>query len=429
MTILEDDLRAALRAEAQALQVPQRPALDRHVVTPSHRRGQRWLAAAACSALIIGGVAVLAQRDADVPEPAPPAASVTSVVPDVTSVDPDLTLPAVPVTSVVSDTTESVVPVTTASLEPLTPPTETRMVELLTGFVDARIAGEGAEQYLADPSTDIPLLYSTSSGAPYERAEFGHVAGIEWPYGWTAFKVRLFAGDTVVEQLLFAPGAGDLGLEYQPDGFGTEIAPTTEAGQPVPETVEIFDGAVTVDRVHPWILFDTFGRLIPDGPGVVPTTDGGERTDWDELYLIADPETIGNDCFAGTSAPDAAALAESIQSYPDAEGAAPVAVSVGGVPALMVDVAIPPGASVCRDETSSAGLLVPVFDQDAPYNVVNGIATGVATGELMRLYLVDAPEGSSINVLVVAIVAPAETMERAAQAALPIVDSIEFRTP
>ena len=48
----------------------------------------------------------------------------------------------------------------------------------------------------------IPLLYATTSDAPYERSEFELVQGPVWPSGWMEFKVRLFAegGETVVEQ-------------------------------------------------------------------------------------------------------------------------------------------------------------------------------------------------------------------------------------
>jgi hypothetical protein len=47
----------------------------------------------------------------------------------------------------------------------------------------------------------------------------------------------------------------------------------------------------------------------------------------------------------------------------------------------------------------------------------------------MRLYLFDAPEGSSIRVLAIAIVAPASRMERAVQEAAPLVGSVEFHAP
>ena len=53
------------------------------------------------------------------------------------------------------------------------------------------------------------------------------------------------------------------------------------------------------------------------------------------------------------------------------------------------------------------------------------IVSGPATG-WMRLYLVDVPDGLSMRVLVIAVVAPEATFERAVAEALPVVDSIEF---
>jgi hypothetical protein len=137
------------------------------------------------------------------------------------------------------------------SHEPTTPPTEVpEVTALLNGFLAARVAGEGAEQYLS--GDDIPLLYATTSGARYDRAEFEPVRGIEWPYGLTAFKVRLFAGNTVVEQLLFWLDDHDpAALGYVPDGFGTDIAPTTEDGRPVARSYSAFDGKVTLSVAHP----------------------------------------------------------------------------------------------------------------------------------------------------------------------------------
>ena len=49
---------------------------------------------------------------------------------------------------------------------------------------------------------EIPLLYATSTGDPYERSEFELVEGPAGPRGRMRFKVRLFADNdqTVVEQ-------------------------------------------------------------------------------------------------------------------------------------------------------------------------------------------------------------------------------------
>ena len=90
MTSLEDELRKGLRARAQALRVPDRPALDRDGTEPHRHRGPRWLIAAACLALVMAGVVALALRPGGDPEPVPPVDSVVS----------DTTAPAPPVTTV-----------------------------------------------------------------------------------------------------------------------------------------------------------------------------------------------------------------------------------------------------------------------------------------------------------------------------------------
>ena len=344
-------------------------------------------------------------------------------------------------------------PTTPTVTIPAMPPSEAEVTELLNGFLEARVAGEGAQQFLIRtaevnvPEEDIPLLYATSSGAPYERAEFEPVPGIEWPYGFIAFKVRLFAGDTVVEQLFFMPhddpvnfpADGRLGLEYDPHGFGTEIAPTTENGQPVAVPYNAFDGEVALHVAHPWVFYDyspgpIFSRLIPEGPGVMPTTDGGQRGDWDELFLMADPAWVGTDCQTGPDPDNAEALAESIQSDPGLEATDPVAVSVGGAEALMMDVKIEAGATVCAPMTDGGdllpnGVLRPVFDPSEMTVVDDGVVTGVATGEWMRLYLFDVPEGLSMRILAITIIAPESRFVRAVEAAAPVVDSVEFHAP
>ena len=545
MTLLEDDLRTALRAEAQALRVPERPELDRDLVEIGRRPGPRWLVGAACLALVVAGVLAVAQRRAGDPEPPPPVGSVV----------PDITVPAPTVTSVVPETTAPVAPVVpepaggssspllgswittdilgriatmivdasnddgvtmlgtdfawvcsgastmagagrlqtdaelvfqapvltcddgsqpeslnareaelqnlTLTRDPVTdiltdnlgrvwtregadpsldaPRSEAAETELLDGFLEARVAGDGAQRYLNVPDDNIPLLYSTTSGAPYERAEFERVTGIEWPDGFTAFKVRLSAGDTVVEQLFFTPAAGRLGLEYQPDSFGTDIAPTSEDGQPLAVPHDLFGGEVTVQVPYPWTFDGTLdGRLqlIPRDPGERPTTEGGERNHWDEIYLMADPAPVAKGCPTGLGAADAKALAESLRSDPALGATAPVAVRVGGVQALMMDVAIPAGTTICTPESYFKDLLGPVFDFGAPFSVSNldgtiggGVYTGRATGELMRLYLFDAPEGSSIRTLAIAIAAPAPRFGKVVETAAPVVESIEFHAP
>jgi hypothetical protein len=311
--------------------------------------------------------------------------------------------------------------------------------DLLRDFLAARVAGEGAQQYLNVHvhDEDIPLLYATSSGAPYERAEFDRVRGIEWPYGLAAFRVRLFAGRTVVEQLFFR-GRGLVyqadGLVYQQDGFATDLAPTTEDGQPVAVSYDWAGGDVTLQVARPWVSFapggsviDTLGiSLIP--AGAPPTTDGGERNDWDALRVMADPTLFGTCWLTGPGPADAAALAESIRSAPDVEAAPPVAVrSAKGAKAVMMDVVIAAGASTRFCEHEAGGLLSLVEGNAGQSFDGTGRATGHASGERMRLYLFDAPKGSSIRVLAIAIVAPKSRFKSVVRAAAPVVDSVEFR--
>lgn len=289
---------------------------------------------------------------------------------------------------------------------------EVEVYRLLNGFIDARVTGAGAQEYLNIPEADVPLLYATSSGTPYERAELRRVLG-DWPYDWTPFNVQLFAGSTVVDQLLFVSrDGGHLGLEYVPDGFGTDVVPTTENGRPVAAPYDAFDGDVTLHVTHPWV--SRYGkltiRLIPEG--VAPTTDGGERNDWERLVLIADPTRVGSGCPTGSDPADAEALAESIRSDRGLVATAPVAISTGGAPGLWMDVRRADQASgVCGGLAGLTELQV-------------SESVGLTPGDRMRLWLFDAPEGSSMQILAIAMVVPESHFERAAAAAASL--SVDF---
>jgi hypothetical protein len=291
-------------------------------------------------------------------------------------------------------------------------PPEAHVVELMNGFLEARVAGEGAQPYLDIPEEDVPLLYTTTSGSPYERGGFEEVRGYDWPYGLRAFIVWLEVdGLVVVNQLFFMPPDGRPRLDYVPDGYGTDIAPTTENGQPVARLYEAFDGQVTLQVAHPWVsLYASPAiRLIPDAPGLQPTTDGGERHDWDRLALVADPVPVGMRCHDGAPA-DAEALAESIRSLPFLEATAPVALTAGASDALMMDM-VTGARSGCAEA---------LYDQQCP---------GFQSRCKMRLYLFDVPEGLSMRILAIGVIAPELDFLRAVDAATPIIDSIEFHVP
>jgi hypothetical protein len=126
-----------------------------------------------------------------------------------------------------------------ALLRQMAPITEGEIGALVEGFLQARIAGEGAEQYLGSPDDlqhfDVGFLYATSTGAPYEQAEFeieeGEIEDQGPLGGGIGLKVRLFAegGQTVVEQSLNLEAQGDNWLLYQ-----HEDDQSTENGVPLP---------------------------------------------------------------------------------------------------------------------------------------------------------------------------------------------------
>jgi hypothetical protein len=315
---------------------------------------------------------------------------------------------------------------------------------LLRGFLDARVAGAGAQKYLAVPEAEVPLLYATSSGSGYERGEFDQVQGIEWPQDLTAFEVRLFARDSVVEQLFFfSPDLQPLGLGYLPDSFGANIPATAEDGKPVARPFVTLDDSITLQVAHPWVAWrweddpyvETQGgiRLLPEGP-VAPRVDQF-RDDWPFITLKPDPVLGGADCQTDPGYGDAAELAFHLGHYTGVQANAPKAVSVGGVEGVVMDVEIAAGTPITVPvNPENGGICFPqvlglLVDADAPAYQYDNILTAAASGQWMRLYLLDMPDGSPTHVLAIAIIASESDFDRAVKEAAPLMDSIEFRGP
>ena len=311
--------------------------------------------------------------------------------------------------------------------EQTAPPSDAEIAELLKPFLQARIDGDGAEGFadvaeydpFADQRVDreIPLLYATSTGAPYERSEFEVVGGPVWPSGRTQLEVRLFAenGDVVEQRFsLERDEAGRLRLVYdfEPSGPEGPILATTEDGNAVPVEYGFLDGEVTYRATYP---------AQPDqenwvgGPDRAPIVGlPFHKRNLTLLLLLADPRPIGPGCEEAPAPADAEALARSLRSDSDLEATAPVPVTIGGASALQMDVLLAPDATECPYELTYISGTAPLLVKQTP----------IPEEQLVRLYLVDLPEGGSARVL--AIVIPSADVEGALELAAPIVDSIEF---
>jgi hypothetical protein len=293
----------------------------------------------------------------------------------------------------------------------------------LRAFLEARVDGDGAEQYLlTEPgespseSRQAPLLYAATSDSPYERYEIDRLQGPVWPTGWIEYRVRLFAADgTVVEQsfVVVRQQNGVLGLIY---GFPqTDEFPTTEDGQPVPVPFSVLEGEVTFAAALPW-------NGETDAESRSTTLLLRNRVHLERLEIAVDPLPVDGGCEPGEPPADAAALAQIIRSDPDVEVSVPVELTVAGVHALRMDVVAAPGASVCDQG----------FDEPLVFTQAN---TGdshqgwLDQGDRMRLYLLDLPAGASARILAIAIVAPESEFERVEDTAAPVLDSIEFHVP
>jgi hypothetical protein len=135
--------------------------------------------------------------------------------------------------------------------------------------------------------------------------------------------------------------------------------------------------------------------------------------------MLADPRTIGPGCVEVPAPADAQALARSIRSDRDFEATAPVAVTIGGVPALQMDVRLAPGAEPCSRSEAELSGTTPLLLANAAF------ASG---SDRARVYLLDLPGGSA-QVLALVTIADEDSFETVVEAVTPVVDSIEFHAP
>ena len=297
---------------------------------------------------------------------------------------------------------------------------EAQATERLEEFLAARVAGKGAEGHVqVDPDIDVPLLYATTSGAPYERYEIERVDGPPWPDGSMTFAARLFAdGDaTVVEQQIswdriIVAGCGWMPMR-RPRTASRSSCPTR------PPTVRSpFRRRAHGRRGCPGRAPGTGsaraspGRVVRGPVASRGFFGGGERIEF------VDPVAYDAWCAANGGSPllsapaDAAAIAQQVIADPNFETTAPVAARIGGIEAVSIDVALAPGGRAC-----GVGMI----------DISRWIhRSGGNPGWRLRLYLVDLPEGMSVQTLAITVVAPEERFDEVIAETAPIIDSIEF---
>ena len=280
-------------------------------------------------------------------------------------------------------------------------------------FLAARIAGTGADGLVTvegDASVDVPLLYTTTSGAPYERFEIVRVEGPQWPRGDMTFIVRLYANHdaTVVQQR----------IAWYPDtGLSLDANSTTENGRPTSLAYTSDDGEVTVSAPSA-----TWNAWLPGKAGDV--WFGGLWQPGDDLGTgspsigLVDPVAYDAWCMANGGSPllsapaDAASIAQQLLADPNFEATAPVAARIGGLDAVSMDVALAPGGRAC----GIWGIEISRWIHELQGNP-----------ELrMRLFLVDLPDGMSVKTLAITVKAPKDQFDAYLAETAPIIESIEF---
>jgi hypothetical protein len=194
---------------------------------------------------------------------------------------------------------------------------------------------------------------------------------------------------------------------------------STVAGADGSGTFAMLYGEVTFRAAEPWFdhveaYIDPRLFFLTSGPGLpdrLVTIDAA-------IEILVNPLPPETPCDSLRVPPSAEELVQAIRSNPDLEATVPVTERVGGVDALRMDVVAAPGASIAP----CGGVRVPVVSVPG-----RGAWGGVGLGDLGRLYVLDLPGGSARTLAILINAPEGALLERAVEAAAPVLDSFEFQ--
>ena len=304
------------------------------------------------------------------------------------------------------------------------PPSDAEVAAVLEAFGQARIDGEGAQEQLRnmdDPSNEIPLLYATSTGAPYERFDYKVVSPPAWPDGRTNVNLRLFAtgGKTVVEQQFWMERSPSKWV-LSHDRSTPDHTTTTENGLPVPESYNLTlfrdsvqqqfeDGIVTFSVDPSWedlSASEYFSGL--GGQEVMEFSRPGAH-----ITVVVDPLPPAEGCGVGEQAESADVLIRRLRSSRSLSVSEPVPASLGAMDAVRLDV-----TAADRGACSTPPVLAPRGFEGPPTPL------GLGPDEQATVYLLQTP-GDPGHTVAVVLTAAGARFEQASATARPIIESFE----
>ncbi len=218
---------------------------------------------------------------------------------------------------------------------------------------------------------------------------------------------------------------GALFLRPLPGQPGVGASPSANPRTPFVQVVSYTspDGEVSVSAPSSWSAWlpgSTGGHELGSGVwfGQLWRVSDHFFHDSGEHIAFVDPVAYDAWCAANDGSPllsapaNAAEIAQQVIADPNFESTEPVAARIGGLDALSMDVALAPGGEACGIGMIEIGRWIH--------------SMGWQPGLRQRLYLVDLPDGMSVETLAISVQATADRLDEFIAETAPIIESIEF---